>query len=76
MLVIHVACLDAAECVLRAVDLPGDLSDDVHVAVLEEFGEVEQDREEDHEGEAHIGLLLKEDQIKYFKKLCKWSEFK
>ena len=52
------ACLDAVHGVLRAVDLLGDLPDDVDVTVLEEFGEVEQYGEEDHHGEARVGFLL------------------
>ena len=58
MLEIHGACLDAAEGVLGAVDLLGDLLKDVDVAVLEEFREVEQYGEEDHHGEARVGFLL------------------
>ena len=45
---------------VRAVDLFGDFMVDDVQAVLEEFGEVEQDGEEDHNSEASVGLLINE----------------
>ena len=56
-------CLQCGEGVLGAVDLRGHGMEDVDVAVLEELGEVEQDGEEDHHGQAHVGFLLEQSEF-------------